>query len=263
MTFTTISRGFWQDGDVMSWTPELKFFFIYLCTNPRATWIGIYEAPLKLMEVETGYNWETVLKLIKELERQGKIVYSETTREIAVCNWLKYHKPDNGNVIKAMRSTKDKVKNHKLLFAVEGLAEVLKLETPTEPLGNPLGTVTEPLGRIEIEIEKEIEIETYKYEYGPAGAEPSPIREKNEPVSKKPTKHKHGEFKNVLLTAEEFTKLLQDFENSKEGIEYLSEYKTRTGKKYASDYLALRKWVFDAVREEQLKKPKKAHDVYF
>lgn len=76
--------------------------------------------------------------------------------------------------------------------------------------------------------------------------------------SEKEVKHKIGTFMNVLLTARERDSLFTDFgrESSMEAIEYLSEYRERKGYKAKSDYLAIRKWVFDAVKEEKARKTK-------
>ena len=66
-------------------------------------------------------------------------------------------------------------------------------------------------------------------------------------------KHKYGSFKNVLLTEEEYNKLTA-MENGEKAIEYLSNYREYKGYKAKSDYLAIRKWVFDALKEEEQKK---------
>lgn len=66
----------------------------------------------------------------------------------------------------------------------------------------------------------------------------------------RPSKHKHGEFSHVLLTDEEFDKLQIDFDNADDLITYLDEYKEMKGVSYKSDYLAIRKWVVNAVKEK-------------
>ena len=60
--------------------------------------------------------------------------------------------------------------------------------------------------------------------------------------SKKPTKHKHGEYNNVLLTDEELDKLKAEYLDWKERIERLSSYVASTGKKYKSHYATIRNW---------------------
>ena len=67
-------------------------------------------------------------------------------------------------------------------------------------------------------------------------------------------KHKHGEYKNVLLTDEEYNKLYQDYPNAKELITYLDEYIEMKGYTAKSHYLAIKKWVVDAVAKENRRK---------
>ena len=87
------------------------------------------------------------------------------------------------------------------------------------------------------------------------------IKEKCQPTSGftsapgKISKHKYGSFKNVLLTEEEYNKL-KAMENGEKAIEFLSNYREYKGYKAKSDYLAIRKWVFDALKEEEQKKAK-------
>ena len=85
--------------------------------------------------------------------------------------------------------------------------------------------------------------------------------EKEKVIGKeKETKHRYGEYKKVLLTDEELEKLNKEFgeEKTQKAITYLDEYIEMKGAKYKSHYLAMRKWVFNAVEEkEQKSKPKK------
>ena len=76
----------------------------------------------------------------------------------------------------------------------------------------------------------------------------------------KKLKHKYGEYKRVLLADEELEKLNKEFgeEKTQKAITYLDEYIEMKGAKYKSHYLAMRKWVFNAVEEkEQKSKPEK------
>ena len=60
-------------------------------------------------------------------------------------------------------------------------------------------------------------------------------------ISKKEVKHKHGEFKKVLLTDKEHSELLEKFGESKtkELIERLDGYVGSTGKSYKSHYMTI------------------------
>ena len=72
-------------------------------------------------------------------------------------------------------------------------------------------------------------------------------------VSKKPVKHKYGEYKHVQLTDAEYEKLCKDYgeDIAKRAITYLDEAIEMKGYKYKSHNLAIRKWVIDAVKKEQ------------
>ena len=78
-------------------------------------------------------------------------------------------------------------------------------------------------------------------EGGAAAPAPAPKEEKAE--KSEPVKHRHGEYKNVLLTDEELDKLKELFPaDLQDRIERLSEYIASTGKKYKSHYATIRAW---------------------
>ena len=65
--------------------------------------------------------------------------------------------------------------------------------------------------------------------------------DESEPSTKK-TKHKYGEYNNVLLTDEELDKLQTEYPDYQERIERLSSYVASTGKRYKSHYATIRNW---------------------
>ena len=68
----------------------------------------------------------------------------------------------------------------------------------------------------------------------------------------KPTRHKYGLYENVLLTDEEYQKLLEEFPNDiHDRIERLSEYIASTGKKYKSHLATIRSWARKDVPQPQ------------
>ena len=90
------------------------------------------------------------------------------------------------------------------------------------------------------EIEKEIDTDKEK----------DIEKEHKKPV---PTKKKYGEFQKVTLTDEEYTKLINEYgeETAHKAIEFLDSYITEKGYKSKSNYLAIRRWVIDAVSKRQ------------
>jgi hypothetical protein len=89
--YRQVHISFWQDTFVLSLTPEEKFFYIYLMTNSKTTQCGIYEIPEQIMVVETGYNLETINKLLSKFIKYGKIDYNKKNRELFLINWAKYN----------------------------------------------------------------------------------------------------------------------------------------------------------------------------
>lgn len=62
-------------------------------------------------------------------------------------------------------------------------------------------------------------------------------------IESKPARHKHGEYKNVLLSDEDMRKLQGEFPNDwQEWIEKLSEYMAQTGKSYKNHLATIRNW---------------------
>lgn len=68
-------------------------------------------------------------------------------------------------------------------------------------------------------------------------------------------KSSYGKFKNVLLTDDEYNLLIEQFGNPEQLIKRLDEYKEQSGKRYNSDYIAIKNWVVEAVKEDEAKKP--------
>ena len=74
-------------------------------------------------------------------------------------------------------------------------------------------------------------------------------------VGHKPSRHKYGMYKNVLLSDEEYQKLIEEFPHDyTERIERLSEYIASTGKRYKSHLATIRSWA----RKDTGARPKSA-----
>jgi hypothetical protein len=114
---------FWNDSWIMELTPEQKYFFLYLITNPKTSQCGIYEISIRQMEHETGYNRETIAKLLGIFEACGKIKYSLKSNEICVINFTKYNYSSSPkikvHIIKELEKVKDK-SLVELLYGVKG-----------------------------------------------------------------------------------------------------------------------------------------------
>ena len=84
-----VDTDLWTDEKVEQFTPEEKFFWVYLLTNPYTRQLGIYHITKKQMGFQLGYDNETISKLIDRFENEYKMVrYIDS--EIAIKNSLKY-----------------------------------------------------------------------------------------------------------------------------------------------------------------------------
>lgn len=91
--FRMVSPSFWDDTKVVDvFTPEDRYFMLYLLTNPHTNLLGCYEISVKQMSNETGYNRDSIYSLIKRFSEQyGILDYSEQEKEMLVKNWYKYN----------------------------------------------------------------------------------------------------------------------------------------------------------------------------
>jgi hypothetical protein len=81
---------------------------------------------------ETGYNTETVSKLLKQFESTGKIKYSKSTNEIALKNWPKYNESESPKVLACIQKELKIVKNEVLiqyLYSMDTNPQETKEET--------------------------------------------------------------------------------------------------------------------------------------
>ena len=75
-------------------------------------------------------------------------------------------------------------------------------------------------------------------------------------------KHKFGEYKHVLLKDKELQALQKDYSNWEELIKYLDEYIEMKGYKAKNHYLAIRKWVVDAVKRKPVNTVKQENSIW-
>lgn len=116
-------------------TPEKRYFFLYLITNEHTTQCGIYEISFRSMAFETGYNTETIEKLVQFFEKAGKIKYSKKTNELAIKNFVK-HNPQGSPKVKAFVDKEIKnIKDQSLIayiYAIDTLSQEEEEQTQEE-----------------------------------------------------------------------------------------------------------------------------------
>ncbi|MBD8068791.1 DnaD domain-containing protein [Bacillus sp. PS06] len=99
--YRMVRTDFWKNPIVSEeMTPEDKYFFLYLLTNPHTTQIGIYKITKKQMAFDTGYSIETIHALMDRMIRHHQMIrYNPETREIAIKNWGKYNLHKGGKPV--------------------------------------------------------------------------------------------------------------------------------------------------------------------
>lgn len=134
-THRYLNVSFWQDAFVLDLTPEEKYFYIYLMTNSKTSQIGIYELPSRVIELETGYNRETVEKLLTRFIEYEKIEYNQPTKEIYIRNWAKFNWNNSEKVITRVKADLENVKHQP--FAIKYVDYVNSLEKNNKVIQYP------------------------------------------------------------------------------------------------------------------------------
>ena len=132
--FRKINVNFWEDEKVVDdFTPEDRFFMLYLMTNPHTNQIGCYKITIKQIEFETGYNKETIEKLLNRFEKIHNVIkYSNETKEILILNWYKYNWSNSPKIISCMDKEFKSIKNKGFRYSIDRLCKEYGYNMHTE-----------------------------------------------------------------------------------------------------------------------------------
>lgn len=155
--YRNVQVNFWQDEFILDLTPEERYFYIYLLTGTKTKQCGIYVLPKRVAELETGYNMETVEKLLNRFVEYGKILYDVETKELYIMNWLNYNPILNTNVEKCVLRELKTVKNKEFIhmFLRKCLEEEWKIPLLLQHFGMPEEEGNSSLQEVVEEIEDE------------------------------------------------------------------------------------------------------------
>lgn len=130
-----VDTAFWTDGKVDEFSPEDKYFMLYLLTNPFSKQLGIYEISIKQAAFQMGYSVDAFNVLLERFENKYKIIlFSKETNEVAILNFLRHSVMKGGKPVEdCIKKEMTLVKNKALISAVfsklhgrEGLNETVK-----------------------------------------------------------------------------------------------------------------------------------------
>lgn len=241
-----VDTSFWTDGKVDEFTPEDKYFMLYLLTNPFSTQLGIYEISIKQAAFHLGYSMETVRNLLDRFEyKYGMIIFSKATNEVAIKNFLRHSIVKGGKPVEdCIRKEMQKVKNKALITNVfnhingkDDLNETVKK------------IVNEYVNENENENENDNDNDNDN-----DVSYPDTLHESSYDSSKqkKPTLHRYGTYKNVLLSDEDMFALRCEFPTEWEDrINRLSEYMTSKNKTYDNHLATIRLWARNEQKKQQ------------
>ena len=164
----------------------------------------------KMLADELDFEENTVRLALEALEQLNMIVTD--CGFFAIAGWEEYQNIEG--MEKLREQTRKRVAKHREKKLLSG-SNVTRNVTVTQ------GNATD----IDKDKEKDIEEDNIIL--------PSPAKR---------TKHKYGEYNNVLLTDDELEKLKAEYPDYAERIERLSSYVASTGKSYKSHYATIRNW---------------------
>jgi len=130
MAYRKFSTQFWSDLFIEGLTVAQRYFYIFLLTNEKTKQCGIYEISIKQICDAAAMPQSEVLKMIDFFTQHGKIKYSETTREIAIKNWLRYNGSSSASVQQCINEELKLVKDRALIDYIN--SDVTVTPKPTE-----------------------------------------------------------------------------------------------------------------------------------
>lgn len=236
--YRTIQMSFWTDTKVVDcFTPEDKYFYLYLMTNPHTNLCGCYEVSIKQVSDETGYTKETVERLIERMETVHDVIrYSKITKELLILNWSKYNWTTSPSFQKPLRKEIEEVKDTEFCTYLTDLAD--GIDTVSTPCLHRIDTTVTVTDKDSNNFDSNNNTDTKK---------------NNKKNSKEIVRHRYGEYTHVLLTDNEYKRLVDEYgeEATKEAIKRVDEYCQESGKRYSDYNLTIRRWGFKGLKTKK------------
>lgn len=231
--YRSVHLSFWTDNKVEDdFTPEDKYFYLYLLTNPQTNICGCYEVSYSQMSHQTGYNKDTLERLLERFEKVHKVIrYCRDTKEILVLHWYKYNWSKSKDTLRGVLNVSENIKSDEFREYVQETVEAVRNGTPIRPpVDAREGSDTVP----------------------DTDTESVPASDPDKEGKEKTRKHRYGEYSHVLLTDNQMERLINDYgePGTQEAIKFLDEYIQMKGYKARDHNLAIRKWVFKAIEEQ-------------
>ena len=246
-----VDTSFWTDGKVDDFSPEDRYFMLYLLTNPFTKQLGIYEISIKQAAFQMGYTEDVFNVFLERFEKEYNIIrFSRETNEIAILNFLRHSVVRGGKpVADCIKQDMTRVKNKKLIDIVFSHIK------DKDDLTNTVKKIVK-----EHFYDNDIHNDIYNDNDNDSTGGVTPNVTGDVTGSVTPSKHTRGEYKHVLLSEEEEDNLIEEYglEFALKAITFLDEYieenkETKSDYAKKNHYLCIKRWVIDAVKEKEEK----------
>ena len=130
--YRNVQLSFWTDNKVEDdFTPEDKYFYLYLLTNPQTNICGCYEVSYSQMTSQTGYNKDTVNRLIDRFENIHNIIkFNKNTKEILILNWYKYNWSKSEKTLTGVDAVAKHIKCNEFKEYIFEVIDCIRNDTP-------------------------------------------------------------------------------------------------------------------------------------
>ena len=131
--YRNVQLSFWTDNKVEDdFTPEDKYFYLYLLTNPQTNICGCYEVSYSQMTRQTGYNKETIQRLLERFEKVHNVVrFCKETKEILILHWYRYNWSKSEKTLVGVENVAKHIKTDEFREYVFSIVESIRNDTPT------------------------------------------------------------------------------------------------------------------------------------
>lgn len=122
-TCRNVYLSFWTDTKVCDqFSPEDKYFMLYLLTNKYANLCGCFKVSIKQIADDLGYNRDSVERILERFDREYDIArFDSSTSELFVRNWHKYNWTSSPKLDSALFEEIESIKNDEFHDCLVGI----------------------------------------------------------------------------------------------------------------------------------------------
>lgn len=157
--YRNLQLSFWTDNKIEDeFTPEDKFFYLYLLTNPQTNLCGCYEVSYSQMTRQTGYNKDTIIRLLERFDSLHNVIkFDSKTKEILILHWYKYNWSKSEKVLSGVCNVAKYIKSDSFRKYVFETVENIRNDTLYIGYTYPMDTsVSDTVNSKDIDIIKDI-----------------------------------------------------------------------------------------------------------